>query len=112
MTMKEIIKRIPLLGGMAQWIYRTLLTKKIIKQQSFPGSAEYWERRYSNGGNSGVGSYSVFAELKADVLNRFVSTHHVRTVIEFGCGDGNQLSLAEYPSYLGFDVSNTVIFKV
>ncbi len=31
------------------------------------------------------------------------------TVIEFGCGDGNQLSLATYPEYIGFDVSQTVI---
>ena len=30
-------------------------------------------------------------------------------MIEFGCGDGNQLSLAEYPSYIGLDVSRTAI---
>jgi hypothetical protein len=26
-------------------------------------------------------------------------------LIEYGCGDGNQLSLARYPEYIGFDVS-------
>ena len=31
------------------------------------------------------------------------------TVIEFGCGDGNQLELAKYRGYLGFDVSATAI---
>jgi SAM-dependent methyltransferase len=33
----------------------------------------------------------------------------VQTVLEFGCGDGNQLRLGEYPSYLGIDVSRTAI---
>lgn len=77
----------------------------------FPGSATYWEKRYSAGGNSGVGSYALFAEFKADVLNGFVARNQVQTVIEFGCGDGNQLSLAKYPTYLGFDVSSTAISK-
>ncbi len=26
-------------------------------------------------------------------------------MIEYGCGDGNQLILADYPQYIGFDVS-------
>jgi len=30
-------------------------------------------------------------------------------VIDFGCGDGNQLSLANYSKYIGFDVSPTAI---
>jgi trans-aconitate methyltransferase len=45
------------------------------------------------------------------VLNEFVATHKVRKVIEFGCGDGNQLLLARYPVYMGFDVSETAIAK-
>ena len=55
------------------------------------------EKRYSAGGNSGAGSYSQLAEFKAQVLNRFVATHDVKHIIEFGSGDGNQLALAEYP---------------
>ena len=81
------------------------------KPEPFPGSAVYWEKRYAAGGDSGVGSYGFFAKFKADVLNEFVGTHHVQTVIEFGCGDGNQLGLAKYPMYLGFDVSSTAILK-
>ena len=30
-------------------------------------------------------------------------------MIEFGCGDGHQLSLAEYPGYIGLDVSRSAI---
>lgn len=72
-------------------------------------SGKYWEERYVTGGNSGAGSYNRLAEFKAEVLNDFVETHSVQSVIEFGCGDGNQLSLAKYPKYLGFDVSETAI---
>ncbi|CAN5503008.1 hypothetical protein BH11PSE9_BH11PSE9_14700 [soil metagenome] len=75
----------------------------------FQGSARYWESRYATGGNSGAGSYSFFAEFKAEVLNAFVAEQRVQTVIEFGSGDGHQLSLATYPAYLGFDVSDTAI---
>ena len=109
--MKEIIKQIkqiPILGDVAKRIYWRLLARRK-NPEPFPGSAAYWEKRYSAGGNSGVGSYALFAEFKADVLNGFVATRHVQTVIDFGCGDGNQLSLAKYPAYLGFDVSCTAI---
>jgi hypothetical protein len=109
--MKQVIKRIPLVGSMAGWIYRKLRNRNETKPTPFAGSVEYWEKRYSSGGHSGAGSYGFLAEFKADVLNSFVSSHHVQTVIEFGCGDGNQLSLAKYPTYLGFDVSSTVLSK-
>lgn len=42
----------------------------------FPGSIDYWERRYANGGNSGVGSYSFFADFSDTDDNRgYVGTH-------------------------------------
>ena len=107
--MKEMIKRVPVLGNVAKKIYGTLAPAKKAENEPFPGSAEYWEKRYSKGGDSGVGSYGQFAQFKADVLNDFVAKHGVETVIEFGCGDGNQLSLANYPDYIGFDVSSTVL---
>jgi len=106
--MKEIIKRIPILGDLAKWIYRRLPGRGR-NPEPFPGSAAYWEKRYSAGGNSGVGSYAIFAEFKAEVLNGFVASQQVRTVIDFGCGDGNQLTIAKYPAYLGLDVSSTAI---
>jgi len=56
-----------------------------------------------------VGSYGALAEYKASVLNEFVVNASTQSVIEFGCGDGNQLTLARYPQYLGFDISKTSI---
>lgn len=68
-------------------------------------SALYWETRYREGGNSGDGSAGVLAQFKAGYLNAFVCEYGINSVIEFGCGDGRQLALAEYPAYLGLDVS-------
>lgn len=72
-------------------------------------SQHYWEERYKAGGYSGAGSVGRLAQFKASVLNTFVSEHHIQRVIEFGCGDGVQLSLAKYPTYVGVDVSPTAI---
>ncbi|MEH6657584.1 hypothetical protein [Leeuwenhoekiella marinoflava] len=78
------------------------------KEYSF-NSREYWESRYQNGGNSGSGSYGCLANFKAEVLNDFVNKHQIKSIIEFGSGDGNQLNLANYPKYIGYDVSEKAI---
>ena len=83
--------------------------KTIIRGQSFIGSQEYWEQRYATGGNSGAGSYNRLAEFKAEVINNFIKENDIKTIIELGCGDGNQLSYMNYPSYIGLDVSKTII---
>ena len=75
----------------------------------FKGSGSYWENRYSRGGKSGPGSYGRLARMKAEYLNSFVADHHIRSVIEFGCGDGNQVRLSQYPKYTGVDVSDAAI---
>ena len=75
----------------------------------FTNSADYWDERYAAGGNSGAGSYNRLAEFKAEVLNGLVRDGAIRSVIEWGCGDGNQLRLAEYPKYVGLDVSRVAV---
>lgn len=75
----------------------------------FEHSAQYWDDRYRLQGNSGAGSYGCLADFKAKTINHFVSANDIKSVIEFGCGDGNQLSLAQYPRYTGFDVSEHAI---
>jgi hypothetical protein len=77
----------------------------------FSTSGAYWDERYRLGGNSGAGSYGRLAHFKADFLNRFVREHKIESVIEFGCGDGAQLAIAEYPNYIGVDVSNEAISR-
>lgn len=72
-------------------------------------SARYWRRRYRNGGNSGAGSYGRLASYKADYINGVVELRQVSDVIEFGCGDGNQASLFNFPVYTGVDVSQQIV---
>lgn len=72
-------------------------------------SGEFWDEIYKNKGNSGTGSYSRLAEFKANVVNNFLKSNNVKATIEFGCGDGNQLSLINYNYYVGVDVSPFII---
>jgi cyclopropane fatty-acyl-phospholipid synthase-like methyltransferase len=76
---------------------------------TFRGSAPYWEKRYASGGTSGAGSYGAAAHWKAEVVNRWVAENGVTSVLDLGCGDGNQLGLAKYPRYLGLDVSPSAV---
>ena len=103
--MKSIIKRLPIVGLLVHYIHK----KYFSTDPAFTDSADYWERRYKRGGDSGIGSYGHLAEFKAEFLNAFVDRNNVHSVIEYGCGDGNQLRLSNYPQYIGFDVSHNAI---
>lgn len=72
-------------------------------------SAGYWDSRYKLGLTSGSGSEGVLVTYKAAVLNEHVSKHGIESVLELGCGDGQQLAHACYPRYLGLDVSPRAI---
>jgi hypothetical protein len=87
------------------------LVRKILRPRASFSSGNYWEYRYADGGSSGDGSYGRLADFKAEFINEFIRKNKVERVIEFGCGDGNQLSLLEGTEYLGLDVSATVIGK-
>ena len=78
---------------------------------AFTDSSSYWDKRYRSGRDSGEGSYGKFARFKAEVLNEFVQKNLISSIVEFGCGDGNQLLLAKYPSYHGVDVSKKAVEK-
>ena len=72
-------------------------------------SAGFWENRYASGGNSGAGSYNHLAQFKAEVLNGIVNEFGIRSVIELGCGDGNNLEYYQIQQYTGGDVSPAAI---
>jgi hypothetical protein len=99
MTVKDLVRPIP-------GVRRLSLLRQ---QLRFVGSAHYWESNYTSGGTSGDGSYGNLARGKAEFLNAFVREHAVGSITEFGCGDGQQLSLAEYSCYTGLDVSRAAI---
>ena len=71
--------------------------------------SNYWNSRYAAKQNSGPGSYNRLARFKARFINDFVESNDITSIVELGCGDGAQLSLAHYPSYTGLDISPVVI---
>ena len=89
------------------WIRRAM--RKLGGRAEPFNSRAYWEDRYQANGTSGAGSYGRLATYKADFLNRFVETHGIERVLELGCGDGNQLSMAQYRCYAGFDVAASAV---
>ncbi len=101
---KNILKRIPLLATIV-----ALFNRKKHEIPVFTSTSDYWETRYGSGGNSGAGSYNILAEYKGEIINDFVKEKNIKTVIEFGSGDGNQLKFFNFENYIGFDISKTTI---
>jgi SAM-dependent methyltransferase len=107
-SLKAFIKGIPLVGPTAARLSQLPVFMRV-RRLAFPGSASFWESEYREGRTSGPGSYGRLAEFKAEILNGFVRTRNIRTIIELGCGDGAQLQLATYPEYVGVDVASLSI---
>lgn len=77
--------------------------------------AGYWDRRYRDGRTSGAGSEGDEGRYKAEYLSRFLAEHDVKTVVDWGCGDGQVLELVEFPTqtqYIGVDVSPTIVERM
>lgn len=102
---KNLLKRVPFVVPIL------IRAKAQLDRIAFHDSSSYWERRYQERGDSGAGSYGFLAHYKAEIINEFVTSHSVKSVVEFGCGDGNQLSYLQVPAYLGLDVSATALDK-
>jgi hypothetical protein len=73
---------------------------------------QYWQDRYKKRKNSGHGSYGILAKYKADVLNAFIKENDIKELIDFGCGDGNNMRLFEIGSYTGIDICPELIGKL
>ena len=101
--MKKLIKKIPGIG----WL--VIKMKRLLRPIKYENSEKYWTERYKSGGNSGQGSYDFLAEYKAEILNDFALKNNVKSVIEFGSGDGNQLSYFKFETYKGYEVSPDAI---
>lgn len=69
----------------------------------------YWEARYAAEGSSGAGSEGVVAQRKAVYVNQLLRREQVTSVVDWGCGDGQQLDFLNLPGYLGVDISATAV---
>jgi SAM-dependent methyltransferase len=106
---RHFLGKIPFARRIARMIRRNDVRKIDIPDIEFGSSASYWEERYRRGGSSGAGAHGRVARFKAQVINQFVAQNEVTSVLEFGCGDGTQLARANYPRYVGTDVSHDAI---
>ena len=102
-AVKETLRFTPVLGELA------LTAARRYRISTFRGSAAFWERHYAAGRNSGPGSFGHLATFKAEVIAELCQRWSVESVIEWGCGDGNQLAALSVPRYLGLDVSRTAV---
>ena len=91
--------------------------KEETKELQAFNSTEYWQKRYENGGNSGAGSYGHLCQFKINYINELIDKNDIKSVIDWGCGDGNQvdgLDLVQQEhnlTYLGFDVSPIALYQ-
>ena len=89
----------------------SLLVRRLIRglfpwwTKRFTNSQDYWIKRYKFGGHSGSGSRGESAEYKAGFVNNFVAQNAISSLVELGCGDGQNCSLFVVPRYIGLDIS-------
>jgi len=74
----------------------------------------HWNNTYVTGGNSGVGSYRKdLYEYKLNFIKKLIVNQNIKSVFDFGCGDGHQLSEIvvgkDVESYIGIDISPYII---
>jgi 2-polyprenyl-3-methyl-5-hydroxy-6-metoxy-1,4-benzoquinol methylase len=72
-------------------------------------STSYWVERYANGGTSGAGSTGRLNNFKSEFLNSIIEKYKIKSVLDFGCGQGAILEFLEIDNYLGFDPSKDAI---
>ncbi len=99
----SFIRNVPFVGDVLAQSWRS------VRNRRFQNSEKYWNERYNTGGNSGAGSYGRLAAFKAETINDIIEINNYQSAIEFGCGDGAQLSLLNINQYTGVDVSQTII---
>lgn len=71
----------------------------------------WWEIYYADGNASGRDSRGAKAAAKAAYVNDLVAREQIRSLIDWGCGDGPQQALLEVPDYVGVDWSGTAVAK-
>ena len=84
------------------------IVRKLFRK-SFRDSHSYWVRRYRLRGHSGAGSQGKSAAYKARFVNDLIARNQVTSVIDLGCGDGQNAALLLAPNYLGLDISDRAL---
>lgn len=73
------------------------------------GGVDYWEGRYLAGRGSGRGSRGRQANRKAGYVNKVVRAYKIRSIADWGCGDGIVACKIKVARYIGLEVSQTAL---
>lgn len=69
----------------------------------------YWDERYRSGEDSGSGSREFNWQFKTDYINSVIERYAIRSITDFGCGDGMQIRDLQVREYLGLDISSVAV---
>lgn len=83
---------------------------KSTKKTNRPASW-YWIERYNRGGSSGAASYGRSAVARGQYISTLIRGYQCTHVIDFGCGDVDQVQQIKVPFYMGVDASSFIIRK-
>jgi hypothetical protein len=73
----------------------------------------YWDRRYETGRTSGAGSEGYAAQVKAEYINSVVADWGVKSIVDWGCGDGEVFrQITDSVGYTGVDISLVAISRL
>ena len=76
-------------------------------------SKKYWNDRHIKTRRTSVTRYNQLSIFKAKIINNFIGSNNIKSIIDYGSGDGNQVKLinTENRLYTGIDVSSFIISK-
>lgn len=69
----------------------------------------FWNSQYKKGLGSGAGSRGNLLEYKTNYLNKIFKDYNIKSVFDFGCGDGWQVEHLKLENYYGIDISEQAI---
>lgn len=88
-----------------------------MKREKVASVPDYWQERYEDGGFSGSGSIGELGRHRVQVVGELIREHDIKSINDFGCGDGTWLSMLTtylhgewgYVNYSGYDVSQKAV---
>ncbi|MBI1388758.1 MAG: methyltransferase domain-containing protein [bacterium] len=72
-------------------------------------ASQFWDQRYAAGGDSGSGSKGVLGQFKSAYVTAVIRHFQIKSIVDFGCGDGTQVAQLPVEQYYGLDVSPSVV---
>jgi len=113
-------KRIPIAAGLAAVLLSGYFAITAVNQQLLTNTFNRiyaegtWGRDVAGKGTSGTGSTLEITREYRAYLEDFIKTHHIKSVVDAGCGDWTFSSVIDWngASYLGVDIASDVIATV